>query len=148
MNYFVFSVVRLGEYSKTVIINGDPQLILVRSKNYWLDNKYKLVEESLSRKTTYFLAFTKEKPSRNLYGFSLDRAHRQLFIKMVSDKSANVCSIEVFLNFPWLFLSNNDLKSIESKVETFLTWITISVWRNPSPTIEESEELSRVPSSQ
>lgn len=148
MNYFVFSVVRLGEYSKTVIINGDPQLILVRSKNYWLDNKYELVEESLSRKTTYFLAFTKEKPSRNLYGFSLDRAHRQLFIKMVSDKSANVCSIEVFLNFPWLFLSNNDLKSIESKVETFLTWITISVWRNPSPTIEESEELSRVPSSQ
>lgn len=135
----------MGEYSKTVIINGNPELIIVRSKKYWLDNKYQMVEESFSRKTTYFLAFTKGKPSRNLYGFSLERAYRQLFIKMVTDKSANVCSIEVFINFPWLILSKNDLKSIESKIETFLTWVTISVWRNPEPNAQEKEELNRIP---
>lgn len=135
----------MGEYSKTVIINGNPELIIVRSKKYWLDNKYQMVEESFSRKTTYFLAFTKGKPSRNLYGFSLERAYRQLFIKMVTDKSANVCSIEVFINFPWLILSKNDLKSIESKIETFLTWVTISVWRNPKPNAQEKEELNRIP---
>ncbi len=134
----------MGEYSKTVIINGDPQLILIRSKNYWIDNKYEVVEESFTRKTTYFLAFTRGKPSRNLYGFSLERAYSQLFIKMVADKSANVCSIEVFINFPWLLLSRSDIKSIESKVETFLTWITISVWKNPSSSVEESEKINKI----
>lgn len=134
----------MGEYSKTVIINGNPELILVRSKKYWIDNKYEMVEESFSRKTTYFLAFNKGKPSRNLYGFSLERAYRQLFIKMVTDKSANVCSIEVFINFPWLILSKNDLKSIESKIETFLNWVTISVWKNSEPSDEEIEEFKRI----
>lgn len=135
----------MGEYSRTVIINGrDPQLILIRSKNFWLNNKYELVEEKYNGNTTYFIAFTRGKPSRNLFGFSLDKAYRQLSIKMVPDKTAEVCTIEVFLNFPWVMLSKRDLKTIESFVEAFLTWITISVWENSSPSKEEKDQLSKI----
>lgn len=133
----------MGEFSQTFVVKGYAPTIFLMSRKYWLDLGSTLIEESVPHRSSEinFLALARGKPSRNLYGFSLEKAHRQLLIKIVPDPIGAVCTVEAHLNFPWIILTRKDLKAIESSTQAFQTWIMTSLEKAPFSFGEEEEEI-------